>query len=81
MARGGIDALILRHRTWNTARFAPDHEGGSQSGTALDVGIKVARISTVAHSRPPWGAGSDANRIAGRSGAQFVQQRNPVSGK
>jgi len=60
---------------WQSARFAPGPEGGLSKGASLRLVADVALRESVAVSRPPWGAGSGANRIGKRSGGTHVASR------
>jgi len=58
--------------TANNSRFAPGPEGGQGAicqGFASGH-LRRTSLERLNNSRPPWGAGPGANRIAGRSGAQ-----------
>ncbi|GGO56267.1 hypothetical protein GCM10011315_20660 [Roseovarius pacificus] len=54
----------------NNGRVAPDPEGGRSDIRTAVVSKLQRRISLKrwSNSRPPWGAGSGANRIAGDPG-------------
>ena len=53
-------------------RFAPDPEGGRGAGWRAVGALRQHRniLKRGLVSRPPWGAGSGANRIASDPGAE-----------
>jgi len=66
-----METTFVTLKSGNNGRFAPDPEGG-RGAVGRDIPAKrQSRISLkrMNTSRPPWGAGSGANRIAKRFGA------------